>query len=185
MIQEHGYVASYKLQPDILHALTKKLEVKPTVDGMALFWNAQFRKYCSPSRDPHAFCRDFFAQTKSSFRGEVVWVNPLWEQLPKLVQWLRNEPQAACTFVVFAPEWSSEQWHKDLGSLCVRSVFCPAKHGMFIDMFGEGLPKPGYDFRAWLITENSISSTRFRTRNTDAFYSRPVTRGPNRGNYMG
>ena len=36
---------------------------------------------------------------------------------------------------------------------------------MFIDIFGEGLPKPDYDFRAWVVTRNSVldSSRRGRT----------------------
>ncbi len=92
--------------------------------------------------------------------------NPLWEDLPLVGRPKLRFQRVEFDIVVFAPCWEKEQWFKDLEDLCYTSIRVSASNGLFIDTFGELMPKTAYNFKAWHCTKQALLDRSVRHHST-------------------
>ena len=100
---------------------------KYTVDLFASDVTALLPRFCSRSLCPGSLRADAFSW---AWAGERAWVNPPWEELPRVVQMLEVTPAAAATVVV--PWWPSAGWFSRLLALASDWEMLPVSNDLIL-----------------------------------------------------
>lgn len=144
----------YEINPQVLSNIQRQLGVQCTVDAFCNAQNRKFGKFISEKWEPGCLTNNFFTISPSRFRYETLWVNPPFEDLEEIADWLVLNPMKS---VVLVPNWESRPWFSSLKTMANKSCKVSAQYGLFLDKEKRHMPMTEYDFTAFYITPQSIA----------------------------
>lgn len=124
---------SYTLKKDLRESVLQDLQVpkcKIAIDVFANHYNHQEAEYFT--RQNSAFYYDW---SKLLGEDQVLWANPPFSQLEKVVTKVAIEP---CKMVLVTPNWPSTSWTRILEKLAIKRTIIP--EGTIIWVIGTQLP---------------------------------------------
>ena len=154
-----GLPTSYGLNRAIFRRLQNHFQVFCTLDCCASKHNTQCTKYISSCPDVNSQGTNFFSHTKQQLQQDILWINPLWEDADRLVQWLLTDYETPCECLVFLPLWDNEKWFQSLNAISNNIICVPRNKGLFVDPMGVPMPPTNYDLICFHINSNSIKRT--------------------------
>lgn len=153
--EHHG---SYMLARKYFLKCCKKLSVYPLTDGYASYWNSQCKFYISLHYEKQATHINFLTTTKAMHLGKAVWLNPIWDDIYRIILWLEKDPETPFSCLLFMPKWCQHDWWHMLCFLSDnRKIELQAQHDMFICPVGTTMPKVAYNFSCFHIDNHSIT----------------------------
>ncbi len=152
----NGLPTSYMLNRFAHRRLVTYFHVNPTVDCCASYNNTQCAKYIAATPDPHCIGVDFFSFSKLELQDETLWINPLWEDADRVVDWLLRDLDARCECLIFLPLWDDKPWFHSLNAICNNVMCVPRSRGLFVDPMGLPMPPTKYDLICFHVTNYSI-----------------------------
>ena len=109
----------WRLDPRIFHAVTKRLQLMPTVDRFATAGTTLLPRWNSPCPEQGAEEVDGLSQDWTS---EVNWLHPPLDLLPDVATKLERNPALG---IVVTPFWPTEHWFHVLHRLSDQLVVVP------------------------------------------------------------
>jgi len=119
--------SDWQLHPTCFRDACLRWGAVPTVDRYATANNAQVPRYNSWFADPGAEAVD---ATTQSWRWELNWLNPPWDDLAWVLYKLSQEPEAAAYLV--APYWPTAPWWPSFLALAADWYLLPQDPALFL-----------------------------------------------------
>jgi len=108
--------SAWQLLPSLASLLQRRFGMTCTLDAFACRATALLSRYCSAGPDPGAWRYDAFTVP---WQEELLWINPPWELLPRVLFKLRSERARA---IIIVPRWPSQSWWPTLLTMMVDEV---------------------------------------------------------------
>uniref|UniRef100_A0A7S0Z4Q6 Reverse transcriptase domain-containing protein n=1 Tax=Hemiselmis tepida TaxID=464990 RepID=A0A7S0Z4Q6_9CRYP len=111
--------SAWQLDPALFLQLQLRWGITCSLDAFACRATYLLPRFCSARPDPRAWRFDAFTVPWGS---ELLWLNPPWELIPRVLFKLREERARG---IIIVPHWPSQAWWPTLMELAVRVVNLP------------------------------------------------------------
>lgn len=152
----------YRLDPRLLFPALKALPLPclPTIDLMTTETHSQFRRFVSRTPQPNSIATDLFSMPLSSLPDRVLYVNPPWGSIQRLLLHL-STMRSDQMMVIVTPHWDLQPWYRHLDQIRSSAHRLPPQNGTYLDPLGEPMPSPRWSTDLSLICASRIAALKF------------------------
>ncbi len=132
-------VADWTLHHHILQGIQKRLGFYPTLDGCATARNCRFNKFISRWDQPGAFLTDFFNLDQISLGIELLYINPPWSIIARILHHLRLHRLRA---LIVLPMWTTKEWWPNFLQMATSKILLLPQTSLYTDSSNVSHPHP-------------------------------------------